>query len=60
MSFGRSPHFCLGAALTYTEAETRVQRDIARFPNAKLAAEPRQRDPAILRALDALKISAEG
>jgi cytochrome P450 len=57
MSFGRGPHFCLGAALAKTGAEIVFGAVARRFPAAKLTAGPQWRDTAILRALDTPKIS---
>jgi cytochrome P450 len=43
LSFGHGPHVCIGAALTYLEAEIALTALLQRWPHLQLAAQPPER-----------------
>ncbi|MGU3503042.1 cytochrome P450 [Mycobacterium sp. C31M] len=57
LSFGLGPHFCLGAPLARLEARVCLTKLTARFPHAKLAAEPEYKPNVTLRGLARLPVS---
>lgn len=57
LSFGLGPHFCLGAPLARLEARVALTKLTARFPDAKLAAEPEYKPNVTLRGLATLPVS---
>lgn len=57
LSFGLGPHFCLGAPLARLEARVALTKLTARFPNAKLAAEPVYKPNVTLRGLATLSVA---
>ena len=57
LSFGLGPHFCLGAPLARLEARITLAKLTARFPHAKLAAEPVYKPNVTLRGLASLSVA---
>lgn len=57
LGFGKGPHFCLGAPLARLEASVALARAAARFPNARLAAEPVYKPNLTLRGMENCVIS---
>jgi len=56
LAFGRGIHHCLGAPIARLEAQIVFPRILARWPDIRLAAEPRYRDSVVLRGLTALDV----
>ncbi|MCV7226010.1 cytochrome P450 [Mycolicibacterium komossense] len=57
LGFGHGPHFCLGAPLLRLEASTVLSAVTARFPHARLAAEPTYKPNITLRGMSALPVA---
>ncbi|MBI3215427.1 MAG: cytochrome P450 [Mycobacterium sp.] len=57
LGFGLGPHFCLGAPLARLEARIALSALAARFPNARLAAEPVYKPNVTLRGMSALAVA---
>jgi cytochrome P450 len=58
LGFGKGVHFCLGAPLARLEAAVALSKLTARFPDARLAAEPQYKPNLTLRGMSTLVISA--
>jgi cytochrome P450 len=56
LAFGKGPHFCLGAPLARLEASVALSALAARFPDARMAAEPVYKPNVTLRGLASLRI----
>jgi cytochrome P450 len=56
LAFGKGPHFCLGAPLARLETSVALSALAARFPDARLAAEPVYKPNVTLRGLASLRI----
>jgi cytochrome P450 len=57
LSFGASPHYCLGAHLAGLQGEALFPRLLRRYPGLRLAGEPAYRSPgSTLRGLDRLPV----
>ena len=59
LGFGKGVHFCLGAPLARLEASVALSALTARFPDARLAAEPVYKPNLTLRGMSTLRLSAE-
>lgn len=57
LSFGLGPHFCLGAPLARLEARVALAKLTARFPQARLNADPVYKPNVTLRGLAALSVA---
>lgn len=57
LGFGRGVHYCLGAPLARLEAGVALSAVTARFPNARLAGEPRYKANVTLRGLSQLIVT---
>jgi cytochrome P450 len=57
LGFGRGPHFCLGAPLARLEAAVALTALTARFPKARLTAEPQYKPNVTLRGLSRLPVA---
>ncbi|OBI86505.1 cytochrome P450 [Mycobacterium asiaticum] len=57
LGFGRGAHYCLGAPLARLEASVALSAVTARFPDARLAGDPRYKANITLRGLSALTVS---
>ncbi|MBX9921245.1 MAG: cytochrome P450 [Mycolicibacterium frederiksbergense] len=57
LSFGLGPHFCLGAPLARLEARVALSMLTARFPQARLNADPVYKPNVTLRGLAALSVA---
>lgn len=57
LGFGRSLHYCLGAPLARMEAGIALSEAAARFPDARLAGEPRYKPNVTLRGLSELTVA---
>lgn len=57
LAFGLGPHFCLGAPLARLEAVMALTALAARFPQARLAAEPAYKPNVTLRGMVALPVT---
>lgn len=57
LGFGRGAHYCLGAPLARLEASVALSAVTARFPDARLAGDPRYKANVTLRGLSALTVS---
>jgi cytochrome P450 len=57
VSFGRGIHFCLGAPLARLEAQVALPMLLERFPDLRLAGEPRPRPTWNLRGLSRLPVA---
>lgn len=57
LGFGRGPHFCLGAPLARLEATVALSAVTARFPDARLAAEPVYKPNLTLRGMESLSVA---
>ncbi|KUI28395.1 cytochrome [Mycobacterium sp. IS-1742] len=57
LGFGKGPHFCLGAPLARLEAAVALSAVTARFPDARLAAEPVYKPNLTLRGMDTLSVA---
>lgn len=57
LSFGLGPHFCLGAPLARLEARVALAKLTARFPQARLAADPVYKPNVTLRGLATLPVA---
>ncbi len=56
LAFGHGAHFCLGAPLLRLEAQAVLSAVTARFPHARLAAEPSYKPNITLRGMSALSL----
>ncbi|MCX2713231.1 cytochrome P450 [Mycolicibacterium sp. J2] len=56
LGFGHGTHFCLGAALVRMEASIALSAVTARFPGARLAAEPVYKPNVTLRGIASLPV----
>ncbi|MBJ7463214.1 MAG: cytochrome P450 [Mycolicibacterium sp.] len=59
LSFGLGPHFCLGAPLARLEARVALSKLTARFPRARLSAEPVYKPNVTLRGLATLSVALQ-
>ena len=57
LSFGTGPHVCIGAALTYLEAEVAFAAMLQRWPHAALAAAPVRAPNALYRGFASLPVA---
>ncbi|AQT82088.1 cytochrome [Mycolicibacterium litorale] len=57
LAFGHGPHFCLGAPLARMEAAVALSAVTARFPAARLAAEPPYKPHVTLRGVARLDVA---
>jgi cytochrome P450 len=57
LGFGRGAHYCLGAPLARLEAGAALSAVTARFPGARLDAEPRYKSNVTLRGLSELRVA---
>ena len=57
LSFGLGPHFCLGAPLARLEARVALSTLTARFPHARLVADPVYKPNVTLRGLATLSVA---
>lgn len=57
LSFGLGPHFCLGAPLARLEARVALSKLTARFPGARLNADPGYKPNITLRGLATLSVA---
>ena len=57
LAFGHGTHFCLGAPLVRLEASVALSAVAARFPQARLADEPRYKPNVTLRGIAALPVT---
>lgn len=57
LGFGRGAHYCLGAPLARLEAGVALAAVAARFPNARLDAEPQYKPNVTLRGLSQLMVA---
>lgn len=57
LGFGKGPHFCLGAPLARLEAAVALSAVTARFPHARLAAEPVYKPNLTLRGMETLSVA---
>lgn len=57
LTFGRGPHFCLGAPLARLEGQIALTAVVERFPRLRLAGEPRLRPTIVLRGLESLPVA---
>jgi cytochrome P450 len=57
LGFGRGAHYCLGAPLARLEAGAALSAVTARFPDARLDAEPRYKSNVTLRGLSELTVA---
>ncbi|OBJ57200.1 cytochrome P450 [Mycobacterium asiaticum] len=57
LGFGRGAHYCLGAPLARLEASVALSAVTARFPDARLAGDPRYKANVTLRGLSALTVA---
>jgi len=56
LSFGRGPHFCLGAHLARIETRVALQTLLTRYPDMSLAGEPQYRDHPFIRYMSTLPL----
>ena len=56
LSFGRGPHFCLGAHLARLEARVVLRTLLTRFPRMELAGEPTFRPHPLVRHMSTLPV----
>jgi cytochrome P450 len=56
LAFGRGTHYCLGAPLARLEATLALSAVTARFPSARLDAEPQYKPNVTLRGMSALTV----
>jgi cytochrome P450 enzyme len=56
LSFGRGPHFCLGAHLARLEARVVLRTLLTRFPAMELAGEPTYRPHPVIRHMTSLPV----
>ncbi|MGV0849477.1 cytochrome P450 [Mycolicibacterium phlei] len=59
LGFAKGPHFCLGAPLARLEGAIALSKLTARFPAARLAAEPEYKPNLTLRGLATLSVDLE-
>lgn len=57
IGFGKGPHFCLGAPLARLEASVALSAVTARFPHARLAAEPEYKANLTLRGMSTFSVA---
>jgi hypothetical protein len=57
LGFGRGAHYCLGAPLARLEAGAALSAVTARFPGARMDAEPRYKSNVTLRGLSELRVA---
>jgi cytochrome P450 enzyme len=55
LSFGRGPHFCLGAHLARLEARVALRTLLTRFPSMELAGDPTFRPHPLVRQMASLR-----
>lgn len=56
LSFGRGPHFCLGAHLARIETRVALQTLLTRYPELRLAGEPQYREHPFIRYMSTLPL----
>jgi cytochrome P450 len=56
LSFGKGPHFCLGAPLARLEAAIALSAVTTRFPRARLGGEPQYKQNVTLRGMATLPV----
>jgi cytochrome P450 len=57
LGFGKGPHFCLGAPLARLEAAVALSAVTARFPHARMDAEPQYKQNLTLRGMSTLSVT---
>jgi cytochrome P450 len=57
LGFGKGPHFCLGAPLARLEASVALSAVTARFPDARMVAEPDYKPNLTLRGMANLNVA---
>ena len=57
LGFGKGPHFCLGAPLARLEASVALAAVAARYPGARIAAEPAYKPNLTLRGMASLSVA---
>ncbi|MCT7661651.1 cytochrome P450 [Mycobacterium deserti] len=57
LSFGKGPHFCLGAPLARVEAAVALSKVAARFPDARMVGDPVFKPNLTLRGMASLSVA---
>ncbi len=60
LTFGWGPHLCIGAELSYLEAQTAFEVLLRRLPHLRLAGTPLRQDNPVYRGLDSLPVAVGG